>query len=112
MANTLANFALYTVLYAVLTFYCWECTEALSLNKLWIIIIVGILWIINFVISVAVWSFAIRKNIDHKLGRRRGRGGVGAGPSGTNGSSTSTLAVADADCKDDYQPWNSANTQL
>ena len=118
MANTLANFALYVVLYAVLTFYCWECTEDLSLDKLKVTYpVVAVLWIVNFAVSVAVWILAIQKNIDGQLGRGS-RVGPGPGPSGTNGSSTSTLAVADVTPADDskghgdFQSWNSVNTQL
>ena len=68
VANTLANFSLYALLYAVLTFYCWECTEDLSIHKLRVSFpVVAVLWILNFAFTIGVWVLAIRKNVANQL---------------------------------------------
>ena len=68
VANTLANFSLYALLYAVLTFYCWECTEDLSIHKLRVSFpVVAVLWILNFAFTIGVWVMAIRKNVANQL---------------------------------------------
>ena len=59
--NFLMNCTLYAALYLVLTFYCWECTKILSLHKLMTAFpAVAVLWILNFMLTVAIWTFTIK----------------------------------------------------
>ena len=72
VSNILANFALYSVLYLVLTFYCWECTKALSLSKLMAgFPVVAVMWLFNFALTITIWVTVIRKNTQKQLGHEQ-----------------------------------------
>ena len=115
VTNTMANFVLYAVLYAALTFYCWECTELLSLQKLTVTFpVVAALWVINFGVTVVAWTLAIRDAVGRQLSGSRGSGS--SNNVATVGGSNSTLAVGDSvifekDAAtaggDNFNSWNS-----
>ena len=54
--NCLFNVLIHILLFAVLTFYCWECTQELSLSKLMLGFPVAvILWILSLASSGIIW---------------------------------------------------------
>ena len=58
--NVAWNATLHILLWLVLTFYCWECTEILSLIKLIYYFPVSIgLWLVDFIFTIFVLIFAM-----------------------------------------------------
>jgi hypothetical protein len=54
--NSLFNVLIHILLFAVLTFYCWECTQELSLSKLMLgFPVAAILWILSLASSGIIW---------------------------------------------------------
>ena len=59
--NIILNAILHILLWIVLTFYCWECTKLLSLEKLTVCFPTAIaLWIVALVMTAIAWRAAIR----------------------------------------------------
>jgi hypothetical protein len=59
--NIIFNAILHILLWIVLTFYCWECTKLLSLEKLTICFPTAIgLWIAALIMTAVAWRAAIK----------------------------------------------------
>ena len=70
--NNLFNFLIHILLFAVLTFYCWECTQELSLNKLMLgLPVAAILWILNLSSSAIIWLFVLSSIISNNNNNKR-----------------------------------------
>lgn len=65
LLNILLNAILHILLWVVLTFYCWECTKLLSLEKLTICFPVTIaLWVTDLILTGITWRTAIKTGLD------------------------------------------------
>jgi len=103
VANMLANFALYSVLYLVLTFYCWECTETLSLNKLLTSYpVVAVMWLLNFGLTIAVWLAVIGRNRG-PISARKNNTGSAAQNGGNTNYATSETSVGQSEFHSEMQ---------
>ena len=70
--NNLFNVLIHILLFAVLTFYCWECTQELSLNKLMLgLPVAAILWILNLSSSAIIWLFVLSSIISNNNNNKR-----------------------------------------
>lgn len=59
--NVVWNATVHILLWVVLSFYCWECTKVLSLNKLIYCFPIAIfVWVLNFLLTIFVWKKSIR----------------------------------------------------
>ena len=64
--NCLFNVLIHVLLFAVLTFYCWECTQELSLAKLMVgFPVAAILWILNLASSAIIWLSVLKPIISN-----------------------------------------------
>lgn len=67
--NMFLNTILQLLLWLVLTFYCWECTKVLSLNKLMYGFPTSILlWILNLGLTGLVWRTVVRPSLEEDQG--------------------------------------------
>ena len=61
LLNCLFNALIHVLLFAVLTFYCWECTQELSLSKLMVGFPVAlVLWILNLASTMIIWLSVLK----------------------------------------------------
>lgn len=66
LLNCLFNALIHILLFAVLTFYCWECTQALSLSKLMVgFPVAAVLWILSLASSLIIWLAVLKPAISN-----------------------------------------------